>query len=101
MIIKITKKQAQMLSNYFNSDMKDLGDLYSSYSTKKAQAQALIFEEMRKNQGYDYRVCGGNSMMFTCAYKYDTRENGNINKHLVYHTAYNRYDFIFEIIEGE
>jgi hypothetical protein len=55
---------------------------------------------MATHQGYNYRILGGNSMMFSCAFMYDTRENGNINKHLVYHTRYNRYDFIVEIIEG-
>ena len=95
---KLTTTQKQ---NYYNkykkSNMYRLRDLYTSYSEAKAAAEQEIIEEMRKNGGYGYKVCGGNSCTFTCAYMYDTRENGDINKHLVYHTAYNRYDFIVEI----
>lgn len=98
-MVKLTKKQQQMLNAYNYSDMHSLRDLYKSFSNAKARAEYFILEEMKKCCGYGYKVCGGNSMCFTCAYCYDSRENGNINKHLVYHTAYNRYDFIFEIIE--
>ena len=96
---KLTQKQQQMLNNYNNSDMYSLQDLYKTCSVAKTRAEYLIKEEMRKIGGYGYKVCGGNSNCFTCAYCYDSRENGNINTHLVYHTAYNRYDFIFKVVE--
>lgn len=98
-MVKLTKKQQQMLNAYNKSDMYSLSDLYKSYSETKARAEYLIVKEKVLKGGYGYKVCGGNSMCFTCAYCYDSRENGNINKHLVYHTAYNKYDFIFEIVE--
>lgn len=96
---KLTQKQLQMVNNYLSSDMHSLSDLYKNCSYAKTRAEYLIKFEMKKVCGYGYRVCGGNSMCFTCAYCYDTRENGNINTHLVYHTAYNRYDFIFKVVE--
>ena len=98
-MVKLTKKQQQMINAYNYSDMHSLRDLYKSYSNAKAREEYFILDEMRKIGGYGYKVCGGNSMCFTCAYCYDSRENGNINTHLVYHTAYNRYDFIFKVVE--
>lgn len=94
---KLTQKQLQMLRNYENSDMYSLHDLYKTCSYAKTRAEWLIKAEMRENGGYDYRVCGGNSMCFTCAYRYDDKQG---QTHLVYHTAYNRYDFVIGILGG-
>ena len=98
-MVKLTQKQKTFLENYKNSDMRSLRDLYASYSTEKAMAERDILDEMSENCGYGYRVKGGNSCQFSCAYCYDTKENGNINTHLVYHTARNRYDFIINIVD--
>ena len=95
--IKLTQKQQTMLNNYNNSNMHGLRDLYTSYSTYKARAEQNILDEMHKRTGYGYKITGGNSCTFSCAYCYDTRENGDINTHLVYHTHANKYDFIINI----
>ena len=97
--MKLTKKQQEMVNTYQKSDMHSLRDLYTNYSDAKARAEMLIINEMIDNNGYSFRICGGNSCFFSCAYCYDIAENGKISKHLVYHTPQNKHDFIFEIEE--
>ena len=87
---KLTQKQIQMLNNYRYAKYDSIGQLYKNASCYKWQAQYAILAECEKVNGYDYRVIGGNSMTFSCAYRYDDKDG----QHLVYHTAYNKYDFI-------
>lgn len=94
---KLTKKQQQMIASYKYARYSTIGELYKNASCYKWQAENSILREMRENSGYDYRVIGGNSMTFSCAYRYDDKQG---QTHLVYHTAYNRYDFVIGVLGG-
>lgn len=94
---KLTQKQIQMINNYKNARYYTIGELYKNASCYKWRAENDILSEMRNNGGYDYRVCGGNSCTFSCAYRYDDKQG---QTHLVYHTHCNRYDFIIGICGG-
>ena len=83
----MTKKDQALLSAYKNARHHSVYDLYKAPSLAKTRAEQMILAEMRENDGYDYKVIGGNSMTFSCAYKYDTSDGYC----LVYHTAYNTY----------
>lgn len=91
---KLTQKQLQMISNYKYARYDTIGQLYKNASCYKWRAENNILNEMQNNNGYDYRVCGGNSCTFSCAYRYKDNDG---YEHLVYHTAYNRFDFIVGI----
>ena len=88
----MTKKQLQMVNNYYNSTMHDIYDLYDRPSYYKIRAEQMILNEMLDNNGYDYRICGGNSCTFSCAYR---MIKGN-HEILVYHTAQNRYEIVLD-----
>ncbi len=102
---KLTKKQEQMLENYESMlgryGLRELNDVYDSYSIYKAQAQAHIKNEMQDINkithlfASDYTITGYNCMMFSCAYTvYDWKvayKDRLTKRAIVYHTAYNRY----------
>lgn len=113
---KLTKKQQQMANDYLHSinryGLRDLNDVYDSYSIYKAQAQAQIKNEMQdvnKNEPFyatDFTIVGHNSMLFSCGYSIyymQPDKNGGVNLcAIVYHTAYNRYIIILDdAIENE
>ena len=88
----MTKRQQQMVNNYNNSNMYRLSDLYTTCSFYKTRAEQMILNEMLDNNGYDYKICGGNSCTFSCAYKM-VKDNHEI---LVYHTHCNRYEIVLD-----
>lgn len=113
---KLTKKQQQMVTDYLHSinryGLRDLNDVYNSYSIYKGQVQACIKNEMQdvnKNEPFyatDFTIVGHNCMLFSCGYSIyymQPDKNGEINLcAIVYHTAYNRYIIILdETIENE
>lgn len=89
-------RQIEIYNRYKKSEMRDLYNLYKSCSMDKARAYGKIREEMGRIDGYGLKILGGNCFMFSCAYMYEENLSGKNQKHLVYHTAYNRYDFIVE-----
>lgn len=90
---KLTKKEQEILNRYYNSRNYSLGDIYKSYSFEKGRAEAIIKNEMQKKDGWGYKILGANSNTFSCAYCY-SNEFGEIV--LVYHTAYNKKEFIID-----
>lgn len=90
----MTQKEKNFYNNYERSNMYRLSDLYKSCSYEKSRADYLIREEMKNLNGYDYKIISGNSMMFSCGYKYKDQSN---LEHLVYHTRYSRYDILLNI----
>lgn len=86
---KFTQKEIGMINKYKRAYMTTISQLYKDASYRKYNAENSIINEMYRINGYDYRVIGGNSMTFSCAYQYKDKDNMT---HLVYHTAYNRYD---------
>lgn len=93
--IKLNKKQRQLFYNYKNSNMHSLRDLYIHCSYEKQDAEQDIIREMLDANGYGFKICGGNSCTFSCAYCYDL----DGFTHLVYHTYANKHDFIVDIAE--
>ena len=88
----MTKRQQQMVNNYYNSNMYNLSDLYKTCSFYKTRADYMIRNEMIENNGYNYKICGGNSCTFTCGYLMQ-KDNTTI---LVYHTHCNRYEIVLD-----
>lgn len=88
---KLTQKEIGMINNYKRAYMSSISELYKNASSAKWRAENYIIGEMVGKNGYDYRVIGGNSMTFSCGYQYKDKDNMT---HLVYHTAYNRYDIM-------
>lgn len=88
----MTKRQQQLVNNYNNSNMYRLNDLYTNCSFYKTRAEHMILNEMLDNNGYEYKICGGNSCTFSCAYKM-IKDDHEI---LVYHTHCNRYEIVLD-----
>ena len=81
-----------MANNYFSSIMRDLSDLYKTCSFYKTRADYMIRQEMSHNNGYDYKICGGNACTFSCGYRM-MKDDHEI---LVYHTHCNRYEIVLD-----
>ena len=84
----MTKSQA--ISNYNRTPKNQtLFDVYKNPSREKERIDEKIRKEMDAIGGYDYRVIGGNSSHFTCAYRFYNSKDKTV--YLVYHTYANRY----------
>lgn len=91
---KLNKLEKYYLSLYEKSEMMSLKDLYKSCSSDKEDAEWRIRYFMREDyQGYSYRVLGGNSFYFTCAYKYKAtdKDTGEVIEYLKVFTGRNVY----------
>lgn len=86
---RLTKKEQQIIKNYYNATAFRLWQVYTNYSVYKARAEHYILEEMLEKNGFDYRIIGYNCNAFSCGYCYKDDEG---NKWLRYHTAQNAYD---------
>lgn len=107
---KLSKKQEQMLQSYKyvlgRYGLRELNDVYDSYSIYKGQAQAQIKNEMQDINkvthlyASDYTIVGYNCMVFSCAYTvYDWKiayKDRLTERAIVYHTAHNRYVIPFD-----
>ena len=84
-----TKKGAQIMRNYAYSKLGD--SIYTAYkkpSSKKARAFYIIKKEMEDTGGYNIKITGAGSDIFSCAYMLvdDTKQ-----KYIIYHTPLNRF----------
>lgn len=95
--IKLNKKQQQLFNNYLNARYKDLKQAYKTCSNAKVISYQNILDEMRKNNGYNVRITGANSCVYSCAYKYQIFNDNEIITKLVYHTHKNKYEFVIKI----
>ena len=95
--IKLTQKQQNLLNNYNNAKYDNLRQAYKTCSDAKIISYQNILDEMRKNNGYNMRITGANSCVYSCAYKYQIFNDDNIITKLVYHTHANKYEFIINI----
>ena len=95
--IKLTQKQQQLLNNYNNAKYDNLHQAYNNCSYAKIRAWQNILDEMRNNNGYNIRITGFNSCVYSCAYKYQIFNGDEIITKLVYHTHANKYEFIIRI----
>lgn len=82
-----TQKAQNFLYNYLNAKYDDVEKFYNNPSTYKVQAQSKIMAYMYHLDGWGYRVCGGNSSMFTAGWLVKF----NDKTYLIYETAFNTY----------
>lgn len=85
----MTNKQHAMKTAYDRSNDRYLWHVYGRCSRAKEQAYEEIEKECYKLDGYDIRITSHNSSFFSMAYRYML----NDVEMLVYHTAYNRFEF--------
>lgn len=95
------KYEKRMVSNYENTpeDIDSLEKVYVTFSRAKWYSFHEIKKEMNLLGGYDMRITSHNSMIYTCAYKYDAinPETGEVMEtRLVYHTPSKRYEISLE-----
>ena len=79
-----TQRGREFLQNYENARYTSVNDYYGRPSSLKVDAENEILAEMQEVGGVDYRITGGNSCLFTCAYRLPCLG-------LVYHTRSHRY----------
>lgn len=68
---KTTQKAQAFINSYNRATGTTLSDIYSSYSSAKAQAERDCRERMEQLGGYGFRMMSGNSFSFTCGYRTD------------------------------
>lgn len=91
---KLSTAQQSIINRYKKATAYSLDDVYANYSVYKARAERDILDEMRKANGWGYRILGANTCTFSCAYLKANKEDGQIE--IVYHTAQNKkvFDYI-------
>ena len=85
-----TKKEKNLIDNYFSAKMHSINELYKNASIYKHRAERLILDEMKVSGGFDYKVIGGNCMQFSCGYLLGNDDG----IHLIYHTARRKYNIL-------
>ena len=80
---KNTKKAQHFVNEYARAEYSTVNAFYKKPSYNKVCAEQKIFERMKNNGGYDYRVLSGNCSTFTAGYKTKSA--------LIIETAYNTY----------
>lgn len=78
------------IERYANSNMYSVYDAYQQPSEQKVRAERMIHIEMDQYNGYDYRILSYNTFRFTCAYKYEDMNTGEIRLRI--HTSDHVYD---------
>lgn len=75
------KKQHQtILESFKRSTNYRLEEVYNKFSLEKARAQFFILEDMKKNNGKNFKILSHNCMMFTCCYEF-SKEGKNYLKY--------------------
>ena len=92
-VVIMTEKQQKMLWAVTHSDNESLYDVYKTFSRKKYLAFDNCVYEMRRKDGFNFRITSANTFSFSCGFLYYDE-----NKHLRgrYFTSQNTYDFIAE-----
>lgn len=84
----MTKKELKNAFHRYNeSKYTSVNEFYKKPSYYKEKAEYLILENMKKVNGYGYKVVGGNCSHFTAGWLYD--ENDKLI--FVYETYANTY----------
>ena len=89
----MNKKQQQMLWKVTHSNNTDLFDVYKSFSQKKYRAFDNCIYEMRRKNGFNFRITSANTFSFSCGFLYYDEDK---RLHCRYYTSQNTYDFIAE-----
>ena len=64
----MNKQQKHYLQAYATSKDFSIFHAYQKPSYNKQRIEQAIFNDMDKNNGYDYRILSHNCNFFTCAY---------------------------------
>lgn len=84
----MTKEQLKKrYQQYLTSDYYSVNDFYANPSIKKRQAEMRIKEVIKDENGFGYKVIGGNSSHFTAGWQ--KRENGK--RYFIFETYNNTY----------
>ena len=89
----MTKKQQKMLWAVAHSDNESLYDVYKSFSVSKYRAYDYCIYEMRRKDGFNFRITSANTFSFSCGFLYYDDDK---HLHCRYYTSQNTYDFIAE-----
>ena len=92
-VIDMTKKQQQMLWNVTHSNNESLYDVYKTPSINKYMAYDNCIYEMRRKDGFNFRITSANTFIFSCGFLYYDENN---HLRCRYYTGRNTYDFIAE-----
>lgn len=87
------KKQQKMLWNVTHSNDCELYDVYKSFSEDKRIAFIQCYHEMKRKNGFNFRITSKNCWLFSCGFLYYDEYN---RLNCRYYTGYNTYDFIAE-----
>lgn len=90
-----TNKKAQgVIRRYEHSSADDIYKAYGRPSDRKVSSFYLIKGEMATVKGFDIRIIGAGSDVYSCAYQV---KDGSGVTYLVYHTPDNRYAIEYKI----
>ena len=89
----MTKKQHQMLWQVTHSNNESLYDVYKTISHAKYLAYDNCIYEMRRKDGFNFRITSATCNFFCCGFLY---YDENKRLHCRYYTGRNTYDFIAE-----
>lgn len=84
-----SKRGKQWKEAYLKSKYNSIYDLYRNPSNEKRYVESALIKIMHEEGGWNYKVLGGNSMMFTCGW---LMNNGNLR----IETRYNSYEIVYD-----
>lgn len=87
-IHRITKDDIAKVNRYLDSSCTDIYEWYGKVSSGKRSAYKTCKEKQEMYDGYDFRITGGNSYTFSCAFKYKI----NDEEYLYYMTKGGDYE---------
>ena len=65
---KTTKKAQGFIDSYYNANCSSVMSFYGRCSFTKLDIEKSIKDDMYKIGGHGYRITGGNSSFFSCAF---------------------------------
>ena len=94
-----TQKRVNYIQKFIYSDYTSVMNYYARPSYTKVTIEQSIKRQMLERNGKRYRVLGGNSSYFTCAYVYPKNDTWVLvietsGKHLEYDLTYEEVDLL-------
>lgn len=89
-----TEEARTKIRRYDNAKYDDIYKAYKKPSCRKVSAFNEIKKEMVNVKGYDMRITGAGSDVFSCAYKV---KDGSDVVWLIYHTPSNRFAIEYSV----
>ena len=91
---RTTQKAKRVIRCYENSSKNDIYKAYGKPSETKVSTFYEIKREMAKVLGFDIRITGAGSDVYSCAYQV---KDGSDVTYLIYHTPCNRFAIEYKI----